>query len=131
MRMGHLAIKSAEGSSTVIFTAFSSNPCDEAEFQCELCADGFSGRVSGSCMYRNSLSDYFASLAAEWSGWPDEKSWMNDGVEVRLDATTDKLGHVALKVTLRTYNETCLSAVILIEAGMLDQIAADMKDIIG
>ena len=113
------------------FTALGPNSYGEMDFQCELLAEGFSGLVSGSSMYRNSLSEYFISLAADWRGWAGEKSWMNDGVEIRLDATADRLGHIKLGVTLSTYNETRLYATIMIDCGLLDQIAADLKRIIG
>ena len=129
--MESLTIKSAEGSATVTFTADGRDCHGETQFNCDLRAEGFSGRVTVCQGYRNLLSEYFLSLASSWRGWNGARSWMSDGDKIRLDASADESGHVTLKVALRTYGGTNLTARILIEAGALSQIADDVERLLG
>lgn len=47
------------------------------------------------------VADFFADLAREWRGWSDTKLWEPFERGLRLSATHDGLGHVALRVTLQ------------------------------
>jgi hypothetical protein len=76
------------------------------------------------------LAAFFDGLATQWKGWEGEKEWHSLEDDFALSCTSDGLGHAALRVTLKSglYEEDwCVQAVIYIDAGELEHIAAKVK----
>lgn len=75
------------------------------------------------------LKAFFAGLAADWRGWSGKREWSSLEGELALDATIDSTGHVNMSVQIRSGPypfDWRLSAMILIEAGQLDSLAASV-----
>jgi hypothetical protein len=74
------------------------------------------------------IQHFFAALVAEWRGWPQEKIWASLDGALRLAATHDGLGHVAVRVTLRNFKPDgsdgwSAEATLQFDAGGLDELA--------
>src|SRR5688572_26973813 len=70
------------------------------------CLVGGPGRPSGTVDVSDlrgspDISDFLQDLADNWRGWDGPKSWESAEGHLRLEATTDALGHIFMKVTLR------------------------------
>lgn len=73
------------------------------------------------------LEDLFRDMAAEWMGWPGEKSWSDLEGTVDFAATSDKTGHISLFVTLNGQDgHTQLRTCLMFEAGQLQTFARDV-----
>jgi hypothetical protein len=75
------------------------------------------------------LRQFFSDLAANWRGWDGKREWASIEGEMSLTATIDRTGHISLSVRIRSGPypfDWTMSAVLLIEAGQLDQIAASV-----
>ncbi len=44
---------------------------------------------------------FFSDMAKNWRGWPGEKTWHALEGELDLVATSDSLGHITIRVSLR------------------------------
>jgi Family of unknown function (DUF6228) len=76
----------------------------------------------------HTLDLLFRRLADDWRGWEGERTWSSLEGDLDLAATHDGLGHVALRVRLRSgpYEEDWLATgTIWLEAGQLDATARD------
>jgi hypothetical protein len=68
----------------------------------------------------------FADMAAKWSGWPGELVWESLEGEFQLRCTHDGLGHIAIRVELRSgpmHDDWQVMATVMTEAGQLETIA--------
>jgi hypothetical protein len=68
----------------------------------------------------------FADMAARWSGWPDVLTWDSLEGELALRCSHDRLGHIAIRVELRSgppHNDWRVDATVMAEAGQLEAIA--------
>ncbi len=78
------------------------------------------------------LVQFFAELGEKWrSGWEDEKIYSSLEGHLELCATRDKLGHVALRVTLQDDPEGSdwiTSGTLEVDAGQLPEIARGISD---
>ena len=77
------------------------------------------------------LEDFFRDLAANWRGWPGEKTYESLEEELLLKATSDCLGHTELEVRLTSGPPPfhwMLRAALLIEAGQLESIAKHVEE---
>jgi hypothetical protein len=75
------------------------------------------------------LVDLFDSIARDWRGWQGLRSWSSIEGEFRIDASTDKAGHVTLSVVLAPcdgLDDWRLSVPIFTEAGQLEKIAREV-----
>jgi hypothetical protein len=78
--------------------------------------------------FGNPIDKYFASLAADWRGWSEAKTWNSLDHTLRFSATHDGLGHVELRVELSrsVYHDAWqASATLKLDAGGLEAIARD------
>ena len=72
-------------------------------------------------------SAFFADLAANWRGWVGTKTAESLEGHLHVAATSDRAGHVRLRVRLRDLlveNDWLAEVNIHLEAGQLDQIAS-------
>ena len=71
------------------------------------------------------LDSYFAELAEHWRGWTGERGW--EALGLRLAARHDRLGHVALDVTLdqdyAAADRWQVRATLMLDAGALAELA--------
>jgi len=77
---------------------------------------------------------FFEDLAKHWRGWSDSKSWNSLEGHLGFEATTDRLGHIYLRVTLRAVEIAAdwkVQTTLLIEAGQLDRLAREAKEVFG
>ncbi|HOD80160.1 MAG TPA: DUF6228 family protein [Phycisphaerae bacterium] len=83
--------------------------------------------------YSPDLASFFADLAVNWRDWANAREWVSQEGELRLSATHDGRGHIALSVVLcnGTPCRWSAEAVIHTEAGLLDRIAADCREFVG
>lgn len=83
----------------------------------------FSGRVIASTYHSGPPSLLFSEMAAEWRGWQGTKEWAALEDDLRLRATADLTGHIALAVTMRNFSISVdwrLEATLYLEAGQLE-----------
>jgi len=77
------------------------------------------------------LAFFFDDLAAQWKGWEGEKLWHSVEEDFALSCTSDGLGHVAMKVTLKSgpyKDDWCVQAIIHVDAGKLEELASKVKE---
>ena len=68
----------------------------------------------------------FTEMARHWSGWSGELSWESLEGELALRCNHDRLGHISIRVELRSGPmevDWRVTAVIMAEAGQLEDIA--------
>jgi hypothetical protein len=68
----------------------------------------------------------FADMAGQWSGWAGELVWESLEGELALRCTHDRLGHISIRVQLRSGPmpyDWRVAATIMAEAGQLENIA--------
>jgi hypothetical protein len=68
----------------------------------------------------------FADMAKKWSGWPGELIWESLEGELALRCSHDGLGHVSIRVELRSgpwTDDWAITATIMTEAGQLERLA--------
>lgn len=78
--------------------------------------------------YGHPPSQLLEELAVSWTGWQGIKRWRAMEGELELEATSDRLGHVTLTVTIpKSADQGQWSArvEITIEAGQLERLAAE------
>jgi hypothetical protein len=76
------------------------------------------------------LVDFFEDLAANWKGWEGVKSWTSIEEDFALSCMSDKPGHVAMRVTLKSglfEDDWCVKATIYMDAGRLGAIASSVR----
>ena len=74
----------------------------------------------------HTLGVLFRRLADDWRGWAGERTWSSLEGDFDIAATHDGLGHVALRVGLRSgpYAEDWLATgTIWLDAGQLEAVA--------
>jgi hypothetical protein len=75
------------------------------------------------------LPKLFRGLADSWEGWEGEKHWRTLEGEFELTASTDRTGHVILRVELRPGHYVCdwrLETAMELEDGQLETLTRDM-----
>lgn len=79
----------------------------------------------------NGLVGLFESLARDWRGWSDERTWSSIEGEFAIACAHDKLGHITLNVTIHQdfggSEPWRLRASIVVDAGQLETIANNAK----
>jgi hypothetical protein len=77
------------------------------------------------------LPDLFEAMASDWRGWSGAKCWESLEGELKLTATHDGLGHIALDVVLGPlYEEWKAQGTLVLEAGSLDAPASHLRDFV-
>jgi hypothetical protein len=78
------------------------------------------------------LPDFFEALAREWRGWSGVRTWEAYKGGLRIDATVDALGHVALAVELRerSWDGWLVRGDVPLDAGQLDGVARDVRGLL-
>jgi hypothetical protein len=74
----------------------------------------------------DSLAAFFRDMAYHWRGWIGAKTWESLEGEFALNATTDRTGHIYLRVTLRgdrSATNWCVESTVFLDAGQLDGLA--------
>ena len=73
----------------------------------------------------------FSEAARDWRGWQGRKVWESLEGELRLEMTSDRRGHVALGVRIRSSvggpDSWCVDTQISLDAGRLEAVAGDAK----
>lgn len=72
-----------------------------------------------------SIGDFFQSLAEDWRGWTEQKSWETNDRALRLAATHDGLGTISLEVELgrtRRPQGWRATATLKLDAGALERV---------
>jgi hypothetical protein len=72
-------------------------------------------------------ADFFSTLASDWHSLPGQLELESLEGHLRLTATVDRLGHVAIRVRLRgvtSPTDWMAEDVVALELGQLDSIAA-------
>jgi len=68
----------------------------------------------------------FADMARRWSGWPGELDWNSLEGELGLLCSHDRLGHISIRVALRSGfmpYDWRVTATVMSEAGQLEEIS--------
>jgi hypothetical protein len=73
------------------------------------------------------LKKFFDGLVENWKGFDGEKVWTSLEGELTLKCTSDKLGHFAIKSTIRNNVGMCSINTIYVESGQLEKIAAEVE----
>lgn len=102
---------------------------EEAVFSVKLNAPWLRAEARMTTYIYGPPTKFFEEIAASWRGWEGEKSWAEIEGRVALRATTDRRGHVALRVKLRPDPGLpgLAEEVLDLEAGGLDRLAEDVR----
>jgi hypothetical protein len=76
------------------------------------------------------LVAFFEELASEWKGWSGKKEWSSVEEDFSLSCIFDVLGHVAMRVTLKSgvyEDHWSVQAVIHVDSGQLADLAVKAK----
>ncbi|TFW15434.1 hypothetical protein E4L96_18240 [Massilia arenosa] len=103
----------------------------ERDFIIELDARDFFGRARSSTFEVQSPADYFQRLAQYPRGWDNEEVWEDLDHNVRLTATSDKLGHVTFEVVLHGSHQHLLRYAWTCELGTLEMMARTLNELFG
>jgi len=79
-------------------------------------------------------TEFFSELAANWRGWADVKTCESLEGHLLLSATSDRAGHVQLRVCLSSQqleNDWSAECPIHLEAGQLDALARSASPYFG
>jgi len=71
-------------------------------------------------------AQWFCELAGKWHGWQAELQWESLEQEVRLAATHDRFGHIAIRIELRSglwIDDWSVAATVTVDAGQLEGLA--------
>lgn len=77
---------------------------------------------------------FFDRLAADWMGWAGTGEHESHDGQLKLAATSDALGHVALHLTLRDWigdSEWLCEYMLAVEAGQLGTMARALRAFFG
>jgi hypothetical protein len=77
----------------------------------------------------HTLGVLFRRLSDDWRGWDGERTWASIEGGVDLAATHDGLGHVALRVRIRSRlydDDWTANGVIWLDAGQLGRVAREV-----
>jgi uncharacterized protein DUF6228 len=69
---------------------------------------------------------WFLEVAENWRGWQGDRRWESMEHELRLVATNDRRGHIAITIRLRSgicEHDWSVAATLKVDAGQLDEIA--------
>jgi hypothetical protein len=82
------------------------------------------------CVYAGCINSHpaplFADMARSWSGWPGELVWESLEGELALRCSHDRLGHISIRIELRSGDmpdDWLVVATVMAEAGQLEDIA--------
>jgi hypothetical protein len=122
-------IKSAHNGTTLEFFDRESD-----YFKIRICGSDFQGAILVYSFEPTSsgLTSFFRDLAVHWRGWQGKKEWSSLEGELKFAATSDSTGHISLSVQIRQGAGSfgwLLSAVLLIEAGNLEQLTHNIEKI--
>ena len=115
-------VKSADGTERVELKAVSRGFIAVSVAGANLSASADVAHIGGG----DGLSGYWADLAKSWRGWSGEKTWQSLEGDLAFSATSDRTGHVRLRVTL-AYGAPWrwqTEVVLAVEAGQLEGLAA-------
>lgn len=76
----------------------------------------------------------FAEMARRWSGWHGELVWKSLEGELALRCSHDRLGHISIRVELRSGlmpDDWSAAATVVSEAGQLEEIARRARSFFG
>ncbi|MEX2298377.1 MAG: DUF6228 family protein [Dongiaceae bacterium] len=79
-------------------------------------------------------SGFFDLLAADWKGWTGSRAHESRDGHLKLAATSDALGHVALHLTLRDRigdSDWLCEYTLTVEAGRLGEMARELRTFFG
>ena len=127
--MDALRLRSSDSDASLEFSAVTADG-----FHVALVSHAYSARRPVYCPDGGSgIPLLFAAGAREWKGWIGDKAWNSVEGELELAMRVDRLGHVTLKVCLRSDggapDRWQLEAELALEAGQLDATAAAMAEL--
>lgn len=127
--MDIIDIKSCDSRTTLSFAVHSRN-ADEIRFFARISDAPFTGEVLASTYHNGPPTEFFDDMAKNWTGWEGQKGWEAIDGELSLTATTTSLGNVTLVVRMSADSgDYTASAILKFEAGSLDCIADDVRDL--
>jgi uncharacterized protein DUF6228 len=100
----------------------------ETSFRCTFYKGEFQGSVQLATDNGAAPSVLFAEMALEWRGWAGIKVWEDIEKVLTLRASSDRCGHITLRVEMRPNgspyrSETVLASALMLDAGSLDKTA--------
>jgi len=72
------------------------------------------------------LVDLFTSIARDWKGWTGERHWESIEGDLKVSASSDKLGHIRLETEIKNHDpedDWRIQVPVYLDAGSLDTIA--------
>lgn len=129
--MSEVEFKSPRDGSVLRF-AIVERHAEEIEFEVSVRTPWFAGRAPASTYLNGSPSSIFSSMAEAWRGWEGQKSWQDLEARVSLIGEANSTGHVRLTVELKGHDyETHLRVVLGYEAGQLEAMAGEVRELLG
>jgi hypothetical protein len=106
---------------------------------CQLNADFFVATIRSTGIHArgqvaaympDGLAELFVTIARDWRGWPDARTWRSLEGELEIRATFQKNGNVDFDVTLQ-YGAAAIwqvGTVIVVESGQLSALAEAARE---
>ena len=99
---------------------------DEVEFSVDVQTPFGSAKTVASTYSSGSPALMFKSMASEWKGWKNEKTWNDLENRVIFSARSDLTGHTAMTVKLAD-DDSSFRTVLYFDAGQLEVMANDIS----
>jgi hypothetical protein len=104
-------------------------PCDRHYFFATVHHPGLDATARVGSYMSGGIADFFAGLAESWKGWTGKRTWGSLEGELKLNAESDRTGHVRVRVSLRDGAPPRweVELDLIVEAGQLEMIASEAR----
>jgi uncharacterized protein DUF6228 len=99
---------------------------DGIDFSVDVNTPFGAAKSEASTYFSGSPALLFQSMASEWRGWKDEKTWNDLEDRVAFSARSDLTGHTAMTVKL-TNDDSSFKTVLYFDAGQLEVMANEIS----
>ena len=99
---------------------------DGIEFSVDVQTPFGSAKSAASTYFSGSPALMFKSMASEWKGWKNEKTWNDLENRVFFSARSDLTGHTKMTVKLAD-DESSFETVLYFDAGQLEAMANEIS----
>lgn len=127
--MARLTIVSTRGSRSLTVRS------DDDRWTAELHGEDVRAERRFHALGETGLDAYFGGLAASWRGWDGDRTWASLEGDVVITASHDGAGTIAMLVELRDRPRVRqepdwrAALVLTLDAGALDRVARDARDV--
>lgn len=108
--------------------------CDAFEFEASFCSRWLTATIGVYDVQPQRWATYFADLASNWRGWSGSKICESLEGDLKLEATSDSVGHIRIDVSFQSVHvgpPWSAHCCLFLEAGQLEATANRAKYFFG